>query len=206
MHILGLVGSKRKNGNTAALVEHCLSAFDRDRRFSTGILYLGDMNFDGCRGCEGCSETNACVVRDDMQDAYKKMREADALVAASPTYFYNMSGDMKKFIDRCYCFDSFHPEDRSVWISEFEQCSPRKLAGFITICEQNDLKDMGYTAEAMSRAFESLGYRTIFNQKVLHCFKAGEAKEDPEVMHETKKNGIKLKRTLLLLAGSNETD
>ena len=206
MHILGLVGSKRKNGNTAALVRKSLTPFDKDTSFTTEILYLGDMVFDGCRGCEGCSGTNICVIKDDMQDAYEKLRRADALIAASPTYFFNMTGDMKKFIDRCYCFDSFDPEDRSVWISEFDRCSPRKLAGFITVCEQNNSEDMGYTAEAMSRAFESLGYRSIFNQKVLHCFEAGEVKQFPEAMQEAEKNGIKLKKTLLLLAGTDRAD
>jgi multimeric flavodoxin WrbA len=199
MHILALIGSKRKNGNTASLVKQCLLGFEGDERFTTEVLYLGDMDFEGCRGCEGCARTNRCVIKDDMQEACEKMREADALIAASPTYFYNMSGDMKRFIDRCYCFTSYNPDDRSVWVSEFEHSSPRKLAGFISICEQNDVRDMGYTAEAMSSAFESLGYRTIFSQKVLHCFKAGEVKKVPEAMDKAAEYGRKLKNNLLLL-------
>lgn len=199
MHILALVGSKRKNGNTASLVDQCLLAFEGDEGFTKEILYLGDMDFEGCRGCEGCAKTNRCVIKDDMQQAYEKMRRADALIAASPTYFYNMSGDMKRFIDRCYCFTSYNPADRSVWVSEFEHAAPRKLAGFISICEQNDVRDMGYTAEAMSSAFESLGYRTIFSQKVLHCFKAGEVKRVPEAMEEASRLGAKLMNSLLLL-------
>ncbi|MDA3957038.1 flavodoxin family protein [Oceanispirochaeta sp.] len=197
MKVLAVLGSKRTKGNTASLIEQALIPFQELDYFSGETLFLGDMEFDGCTGCEGCARSNRCVIDDDMQHAYSLLREADAVIIGSPTYFYNVTSDMKKFIDRCYCFSSYNPKDRSVWTAEFDS-GPRKFAGFISICEQNSVDDMGYTPQILQKSFESLGFRTVFNQKVLHCFKAGEVKSRTEAMESAQSNGRKLRDTLIL--------
>jgi len=197
MNILAVSGSKRKKGNTSILIDRTLKPFRDDNSVNVDVLYLGEMNFEGCSGCEGCSGTNRCVLNDDMQTAYDLLRKADGIIAGSPTYFYNMTSLMKKFIDRCYCFTSYGKDDRSVWTSELDR-STRKMAGYISICEQNSMDDMGYTAEAMEKAFGSLGFRTVFSQKVLHCFKAGEVESLTKTLTESELNGLKLKRTIEL--------
>ena len=197
MKVLGIVGSKRKNGNTAALIKQTMVPFENSEYFETEVIYLGDLNIESCRGCEGCALTNKCVIDDDMQEIYKKLRLADSVVAGSPTYFYNMTADMKKFIDRCYCFCTFDKKDRSVWISEFELVR-QKYAGIISVCEQDNIEDMGFTPEAMRLSFQSLGYRIIGNQKVLHAFKAGEVLAFDETMKSAIYNGEKLLKTILL--------
>jgi len=200
LKILGIVGSKRKNGNTAALVKHTMAPFKESEHFETEIIYLGDLNIEGCRGCEGCALTNRCVIQDDMQKIYKKLRLSDSIIAGSPTYFYNMSSDMKKFIDRCYCFCTFDKKDRSVWISEFE-CSLQKYAGIISVSEQENIEDIGFTPEAMKLSFQSLGYRIISNQKILHVFKPGEVESRMTSIDEARRNGEKLLKTILLSRG-----
>ncbi len=203
MKVLGIVGSKRKNGNTAALIKQTMIPFEKSEDFETEIIYLRDLNIEGCLGCEGCARTNKCVIKDDMQEVYKKLRLADSIIAGSPTYFYNMTSDMKKFIDRCYCFCTFDKEDRSVWISEFEQGS-QKYAGIIAVSEQENIEDMGFTPEAMRLSFQSLGYRIISNQKVLHAFKAGEVLTFEETMKSAIYNGEKLLKTILLSRKSQQ--
>ena len=196
MKALAVCGSKRKSGNTAFLLTEALKTF-ADEGFETRILYLGDMDFEGCRGCEGCAVTNRCVIQDDMQRAYSLIRESQVFLAGSPTYFYNMSSDMKCFIDRCYCFTSFDRSDRSAWVSELEG-SPVRYAGLISICEQTTEDDLGFTADAMAAAFSSLGYRIVFNQKVLHAFKAGDVKKQEDTLSQTKDYAGRLLRTVLL--------
>jgi len=197
MNILAVCGSKRKNGNTSILIDRALSTFKDQENINIDTLYQGDMQFEGCTGCEGCAHTNSCILDDDMQKAYGLIRRADALIAGSPTYFYNMTSLMKKFIERCYCFTSYGSENRAVWISELDNL-PRKYAGYISICEQNSIDDMGFTAEAMEKAFASLGFRTVFSMKVLHCFHKGAVNTFPEIISEAEKSGIKLKQTVEL--------
>ena len=54
--------------------------------------------------CEGCRKKRAtgCVIRDDMQKLYSKMRAADAIVIASPIYWFTVSAQTKLFMDRWY--------------------------------------------------------------------------------------------------------
>ena len=53
-----------------------------------------------CRGCLACQHTGRCVISDDMQDIIPKMHDADAIVFATPIYYYEMCGQMKTLLDR----------------------------------------------------------------------------------------------------------
>ena len=149
MKILGIVGSKRKNGNTSALV---MSALESAQGYGveTELIFLGDYSIKGCTGCEGCRDTYKCVINDDMQKIYPLLMESDAIILGSPTYFYNVTADVKAFIDRCYCFEVMSKEDRSVWMGINEVLGGR-YASVIAVCEQHSPEDMGYTGEAMAK-------------------------------------------------------
>ncbi len=193
MKVLALSGSRRKNGNTAALLNRALTPF-RDAGWETSLIYPGDREIQACTGCEGCAKTNRCVISDGMTPLYALLREADALIAGSPTYFYNVSSDMKRFIDRCYCLTSYHEKDRSAWVSELESGRPR-YAGLISLCEQPDRENLGFTSAAMRAAFSSLGYRIVFSQEVIHAFKPGEVLEKETILEESEALGLRLMRT-----------
>src|SRR6056297_862715 len=115
MKVIGIVGSRRKNGNTAHLMQEALKPFSM-KNIETNIFFLEDYAIEDYNGCEGCQNTYQCVINDDMQKIYPHILEADAMILGSPTYFYNITAKMKAFIDRCYCFEIFDKKDRSVWM------------------------------------------------------------------------------------------
>jgi len=196
MKILGLVGSKRKTGNTATLVQAALKSAEINE-IETHIEYLGDYNINGCNGCEGCKNTYKCIINDDMKKLYPLVLEADAIILGSPTYFYNISSDMKAFIERLYCYEIFDKDDRSVWMSLNESIG-FKYAAVIAICEQNNEYDMGFTAEAMKLPLEALGYRVVDTVKVLQLFEKGDAKKNNIAIRQAERAGEKLAKTLIL--------
>lgn len=196
MKVLGIVGSKRKKGNTSTLVEETLKALKKEG-IETELIFLGDYDIKDCYGCEGCKDTFKCIIKDDMQKLYPLILESDAVVLGSPTYFYNISSDMKAFLDRCYNFEVFAEDDRSVWMSVNEAMGG-KYAVAIAICEQHDEKDMGFTAEAMTKPLEALGYRIIDTVKILELFKMGEALKNNKALEQVKRAGEKLAKTLKL--------
>lgn len=202
MKVLGIVGSKRKSGNTATLVKETLEAVEK-QGFETKTVFLGDYDIKGCKGCEGCSETYECVIKDDMQKIYPMILEADAVVMGSPTYFYNISSDIKIFLERCYNFEVFARDDRSVWMSVNEALGG-KYAVTIAICEQHDERDMGFTPQAMNLPLEALGYRIVESVKVLELFKMGEAKKDHTSLKQARLAGEKLAKTMKLRAEIEE--
>lgn len=65
------------------------------------LILLKNKNIKPCIACGGCYKTHKCIVKDDMREIRRKLEEADAIVLGSPTYFANVTGIMKNFIDRC---------------------------------------------------------------------------------------------------------
>ncbi len=194
--IVGIVGSKRKKGNTATLVQEALSAAKKEG-FETEIIYLGDYDIRGCTGCEGCSQSLKCVIQDDMQEIYEKLDRAEGIITGSPTYFYTMSSDMKAFIERLYCYEVFDDQDRAVWVSTNEALGG-KFAATIAICEQESEKDMGSTSEVMDLALTSLGYRIVESVKVLRLFEQGAAQSSEISLKQARRAGEKLAKTIML--------
>ncbi len=197
MHkVLALVGSPRKNGNTDILVDAVLEGV-----VSEGLeiekIYLGDINFDGCIGCEGCRKTCRCIIKDDMQEIYAKLEASKGLILGSPTYFYNVSALTKKFIDRLYAYDIFDPQDRSVWLSPNEVFG-LKYAVSVAVCEQEDIADMGVTSDVMTKTLSAVGYRTVAAIKGLHAFKKGEICAQKDILQDAHKAGAKLGKTIAL--------
>jgi multimeric flavodoxin WrbA len=100
MKILGLAGSPRKKGNTDLL----LDAFLEGAAEGGGEIEkvrLAKLEIHPCIGCEKCSKKGVCRFKDDAVLLYEKVIEADLLVLASPVYFYNVTSQMKLFLDRC---------------------------------------------------------------------------------------------------------
>jgi multimeric flavodoxin WrbA len=62
------------------------------------------MRIEPCRACDSCQKPvgSGCVVRDDMQDLYPRLTSAEALLVASPIYWFTVSAQTKLFMDRCY--------------------------------------------------------------------------------------------------------
>ena len=101
--ILVLLGSPRKKGNTATLAKQIVKGAE-SRGAEVETVYLNGLKIKPCQGCYACKkeDSQGCVVQDDMQLLYPKIKDADALVFATPVYWFNMSAQTKIFIDRFY--------------------------------------------------------------------------------------------------------
>jgi multimeric flavodoxin WrbA len=101
--VLIVKGSPRERGNSAALAGQ-VAAGAREAGAQVESVYLHGMDIQACDACDFCRDApeTGCVIDDDMQALYPKIRDADALVYASPVYWFTMSAQMKLFMDRCY--------------------------------------------------------------------------------------------------------
>lgn len=196
MKILGIVGSKRKKGNTSVLVNRALEKA-KEAGAETELIFLGDYAITGCSGCGGCQKTRRCVINDDMQKIYPLLLKADGVILGSPTYYYNVSSDVKAFLDRCYCFEVFAEDDRSIWLS-LNEALGIKYAGVIAVCEQHSEEDMGPTAEVMAKSLEALGYRVVDKVKALGLFAQGAALKDEKSLKKADRAGERLVKILKL--------
>jgi len=100
--ILILKGSPRERGNSAALAERA-AAGALEAGAQVESVYLHGLDIRACDGCDLCMEQGEyCVIEDDMQSLYPKLLEADALLLASPIYWFTFSAQLKLCIDRWY--------------------------------------------------------------------------------------------------------
>jgi len=100
MKLLGIHGSPRKGGNSDILLERALQGA-RDAGAEVSELRARGLKLEGCRECGGCDETGQCVVDDEMQRVYGLLKEADAIIVATPIFFYTVPAQLKAVIDRC---------------------------------------------------------------------------------------------------------
>ncbi|MBN1109672.1 MAG: flavodoxin family protein [Methanomassiliicoccales archaeon] len=101
MRIVALNGSPRPEGNTAQVLREMTKEHaDVDLDYYD----LGRLNIKDCQGCYHCKRHENCVIQDDMQMLYRKIKEAQALVLGSPIYFGAETAPTKAFLDRMYAF------------------------------------------------------------------------------------------------------
>jgi multimeric flavodoxin WrbA len=104
--ILNVVGSPRRKGNCAFLAKEVAAGAEAAGAL-VETVFLQKMQIAPCVACDGCRKKKAtgCVVQDDMQLLYPKILAADALVIASPVYWFTISAQTKAFIDRWYALN-----------------------------------------------------------------------------------------------------
>ncbi len=101
MQVLGISGSMRENGNTVALVRAVLDEVAK-AGIETGHVSLAGKTIGPCTGCERCQKEDFCSVQDDWDAIAERMLEAEVVVLGAPTYYYDVNGQTKNFIDRTY--------------------------------------------------------------------------------------------------------
>lgn len=97
--ILAFNSSPRKNGNTFSMLSTVLENLSE---YKTEIIQIGANVFRGCMACNKCQENknNRCIIDDEMNYYIEKIREADVLLLGSPTYFADITPELKALIDR----------------------------------------------------------------------------------------------------------
>ena len=92
-----------KNGNIAILAQKLTEGVEANGGTVEQII-LQNLKIAPCNACDACigKKSKGCVINDDMQSLYPKLKETDSIVFATPTYWFNMSAQMKLFIDRIY--------------------------------------------------------------------------------------------------------
>ena len=105
-NIVLLSGSPRKDGNTDRLAAAFVKGAESAGKNVT-LFRVADMKIGGCRGCGHCfEEKGVCVQKDDMLGILNSLRKADALVLASPVYYFGVTAQIKLAIDRMYALIS----------------------------------------------------------------------------------------------------
>lgn len=148
MKVLAFNGSPRKDGNTVMLIQKVFEALKQEG-IDTELIQVGGLLLHGCTACFHCrlTQSRKCIQANDPINGWiEKMREADGIILASPTYFADMTSEMKALIDR---------------------------VGFVMRGEKNELRrKVGAAVVAVRRAggihtFDSLNHFFLINEMLV---------------------------------------
>jgi multimeric flavodoxin WrbA len=104
MKIVSVMGSPRENGNSSTIANRfCTTAEKLGAEVKT--FFLNSLDFRGCQGCMLCkTKLDKCAVQDDLTEVLEAVRETDVVVLASPVYYWDVSGQLKCFLDRTFSY------------------------------------------------------------------------------------------------------
>jgi len=141
MKILGISGSPRIGGNTDILLDKFLEGA-KTKGANIEKIILNKLKFSPCQECENLKDDGSCIVEDDIQKVYEKIRTADALVLASPIFFGSLSAQAKMMVDRFQC----------LWRAKYilkKDTGFRKIKGVFLSIEGSDRKDFFDNAKSI---------------------------------------------------------
>ena len=102
MKAVAINGSARTGGNTEALLEKCLAVL-ADKGIAGELIRLSEKTVIPCTACGSCfkKKDNTCIMqKDDFQEIYDRMRDADIILLGSPVYFGSATANMTALLDR----------------------------------------------------------------------------------------------------------
>jgi multimeric flavodoxin WrbA len=181
-YVLILKGSPREKGNSSTLADQ-VAAGAREAGAEVETFSLQTLDIRPCDACDSCHEAGGvCVIKDDMQTLYPRLRRAAAIVVASPIYWFTMNAQVKLCIDRWYAFDS----------AQGNELRGKKF-GFILTYGDTDLYTSGginaiHTYESMCRYIKAELTGMVYGS----ADKPGEVAENHELMEKACKLGQQL--------------
>ena len=96
-----IVSSSLRGGSNSEILAHEAERGAIDAGNEVELISLKEKNIKFCIGCLSCQQTHKCVLKDDMADLIVKVQNADVIIFTTPIYYYEMSGQLKTFLDRC---------------------------------------------------------------------------------------------------------
>lgn len=151
---IAIIGSPRRGENTETLVD-IISQVLEDKEITVQKFYLDMKKMSPCTNCEYCMERGECYIDDNISTILNKMKTSDGVILASPSYNYNVTGQMKILLDRTFSLNDY---TNSTWSSRVEK---GKKAIVVGTCKGPSQESMGYTTLAMKKVLEELEFEVL---------------------------------------------
>lgn len=173
-----LKGSPRERGNSSVLADQVQKGAEAEGAEVTSFK-LNTMGIHPCCACDACRVLEDCAIADGMADIYPKLLEADAILLASPIYWFTFSAQLKVCIDRWYALFSQNPN----------AFAGKKFGIVLTYGDSDIYKSGGVNAiqtiETMCKFLRSEIVGMVYGS----CMDIGDAEKNPELMEGAEKLG-----------------
>jgi multimeric flavodoxin WrbA len=114
MKLTAIIGSPRKNGNTAILVDKVIEGCKSQGEVEVDKIFIADKNIKFCNGCLTCMDVEpgklTCSTKDDMAGILEQMQNSDAFVFGTPNHMRTVSPHLLNFLCRMLPLLTFRAE------------------------------------------------------------------------------------------------
>jgi len=182
LKLLAIVGSPRLDGNTNYLVDEALGEAAK-MGAQTEKLILSQYEVNPCLGHEDCASFDSCLQKDDAGWILDRFCKADGVILATPVYYYNVSAQMKAFIDRNY------------FLYKRNRKSEARAVGIIVVAELEGIEDTLHTL----KQFVDESFNVEEDRRFIvsgYASKPWDAKNNPCLVEEAQKLGRQITESL----------
>ena len=179
------MGSPRIEGNTDLLLDEALRGAQSQGAEVEKII-VDRLNIAPCREYCGCLKDGNCAIRDDMDDIYPKLLDADRVIVASPIFFYGLTSQIKALIDRC----------QALWARRYilKQNPPDsgRRGAFIAVGATRGKQLFDGSILTVKYFFKAISVRYVDELLIRGVDKKGEIKEHPTALMDAFELGKRL--------------
>ena len=184
MKVLGIMGSPRMKGNTDLLLDEALKGAASQQAEVEKIL-VDKLQIAPCKEYYACLKSGKCVIKDDMDDIYDKLLTADAVIIASPIFFYTVSAQLMLLISRC----------QALWARKYvlkNMDIPEKKGAFIAVGATRGEKLFDGPKLTIKYFFQAINAGYTDGLLVRGVDKKGEIKDHPTALSDAYELGKRL--------------
>jgi len=167
--VLLLMGSPRKNGNTAFVAQRVLEAMAELEELAVEYVDCARLG-NKARGCDACYRCRPmkfrCAVNDATAEIINRLPGYDIVLLATPVYFFNFSAQLKAFTDRFQALVDYDEKGKLV--------TPLKSVRFGCIAtSEGDAQSSGVEVVELSLKYLA-GYAKLRKIPILHQVTGGQ--------------------------------
>ncbi len=185
MKVLGIMGSPRIRGNTDLLLDKALKGA-ASQGAEVEKITVDKLNIAPCKEYYGCLRDGQCVIKgDDMDAVYDKLLAADAVIVATPIFFYTVSAQIMPLFSRC----------QSLWARKYVLKNldiPVKKGAFIAVGATRGAKLFDGPKLTAYYFFKAINADYTDELLIRGVDKKGEIKDHPTALKEAYELGRKL--------------
>ena len=185
MKVLAIMGSPRIRGNTDLLLDEALRGAQSEGAEVEKII-VDKLKISPCKEYNACLRDGNCVIRDDMDDIYPKLLDADVVIVASPMFFYALTSQVKALIDRC----------QALWARRYvlkqEPPNSGRRGAFVGVGATEGEKLFDGSILTLKYFFQAIGVQYAGELLIRGVDKKGEIKDHPTALNDAFELGRRL--------------
>ena len=183
MKVLGIMGSLRIKGNTELLLDEALKGA-ASKGAEVEKITVSNLKIAPCREIYHCLEDGTCPIKDDMTALYDKLVNAQAIIVATPIFFYTVSAQLMALISRC----------QALWSRRYvlNMEMPLKKGAFIAVGATKGAKLFDGPKLTIRYFFKAINAEYTDELLIRGVDKKGEIKDHPTALADAYELGKRL--------------